>query len=136
MIISSVSTGFTFRHMSIANDSAAATIYDRTTAAVFELDKIHVAYPELRPFFYENRELRKDDPLAPRVFAVAEMTLDTFQIVLTQIRQNPRRYPDYASDRHWIVDAFKNSKVLRDYMDAHKTWYAGEVLDLRRQAGP
>jgi hypothetical protein len=44
--------------------------------------------------------LAKDNPDAPRVYAIAEMTLDAFQILLTQIRQNPSRYPDYAADRH------------------------------------
>ena len=43
LVISVFSPLLTFRQASIANDSAAATIYDRTTAAIFELDKIHIA---------------------------------------------------------------------------------------------
>jgi len=59
------------------------------------------------------------------VSAQAEMTLDVFEIVLTQIRQHPNWFPsDQADgDRAWITDSFKNSEVLRVYLDTHVSWY-------------
>ena len=123
------------RESNIADQSAAATIYNQMVVAILELDKIHLNNPKVRTFFYENRPLDPRDELAPQVHAIAEITLDTFEIVLAQIRLNPNRFRTAEpQDRRWITDSFQHSQVLRDDFDAHTQWYGSDLLTLRKQA--
>lgn len=119
----------------IARESASATIYDRMVTAILELDKVHLNNPEVRPFFYDDRPLDPNDKITPKVHAIAEMTVDTFEIVLTQIRLNQDRFRSGEQDRRWITESFQRSRVLRDTFDATSRWYGPDLLGLRQKAG-
>jgi hypothetical protein len=134
LVISIIALSVSIRQWRVVNEATTTTVYDRTVSMVLEIDRAHLNNPKLRPFFYENRHLDKKDPDANQVEALAEVILDCFEILLTEIKDHPNRYPHSDGDRAWIVDSFKHSEVLRDYLDSHKQWFAGEIFELRQKA--
>jgi hypothetical protein len=117
----------------IAREGVSVNEYNSGAYPEIELDKAYLANSELRPYFYENKHLDSNDPARMRVLALAEMSLDCFQVVLTQDKEHPNSASKEERDEdfQWIADSFKNSEVLRDYMDSHQSWYQKELRDLR-----
>jgi hypothetical protein len=116
----------------IANEAATVTAYDRGVNPVLELDKAYLANSDLRPFFYENKHLDDKAPARARGLALAEMSLDCYENILTQVTEHPTRFPEQQreADVAWITQMFKNSEVLRDYLHSHRSWYSKTLLEL------
>jgi hypothetical protein len=138
IIVSVLALVIAVRQSFIANEAATLTAYDRGVGPVLELDKVYLANSDLRPFFYENRHLDGSDPARTRALALAEMTLDVFENVLTQVTEHPNRFPNdqYEGDIAWMTEMFRSSEVLRNYMDSHKSWYSANLQGIRRRAKP
>lgn len=119
IVVSLGSAVLSIRQSNIANESAAVATYERTFNLVMKLDQVHLDHPEVRPYFYQDRPLDQDDPNANLVHAIAEMTLDQFSIILTQVSSNPNRYVDIRGYKAWMIDSFKHSRILREYVDDH-----------------
>ena len=69
-------------------------IYAKASDWTFDLDKVFVQYPELRPYFYANKDIDEKDPVYPRALAVAEYTADTMDSVLAQ-KGFVQQYPGF-----------------------------------------
>jgi hypothetical protein len=138
IIVSVLALIIALRQSFIANDAATLTAYDRGVGPVLELDKAYVGNSDLRPFFYENKRLEGADPARARTLALAEMTLDVFENVLTQVTEHPNRFPSdqYEGDVAWMTGMFKSSEVLRSYLDSHKSWYSANLRGIRRRVNP
>ena len=51
---------------------------DRSLSNVLTLHRVFLDQPELRPYFFEGKDIKETDPLYPQVEAVADMHLDVF----------------------------------------------------------
>jgi hypothetical protein len=128
IIVSLGSAVLSVRQSNIANESAAVATSERTFNLVMKIDQVHLDHPEVRPYFYQDRPLGQNDPQANLVHAIAEMTLDHFSIILTQVSANPNRYVDIRGYKAWMADSFKHTSVLPDYLDEHASWYEQNCL--------
>lgn len=96
--------------------------YATTSEQMFLLDQVFIEHPEIRPYFYEGKELRDDDPNRQRVLAVAETLLDFMGSVMDQSHRLKHTYPEewWA---HYFRDCFLQSPVLCDFFRRNRQWY-------------
>jgi hypothetical protein len=64
-------------------------IRDRSLCNVLTLHRIFLDHPELRPCFFEGKDLEESHPLYPQVEAVADMHLDVFAYNWTTASSSP-----------------------------------------------
>src|SRR5574341_595211 len=101
---------------------------------MLDINKIYVDDPTLYPYFYFN-EAVPAGLTRQKVLALAEMHIDLFDYVVTNLDQLPevwnwsRRFWEA-----WIIDTFTSSQILRDYFDDVKDWYPARLTALWQDA--
>ncbi|MES2905741.1 MAG: hypothetical protein V4691_01720 [Pseudomonadota bacterium] len=100
------------------------TLHDKTLGYALELDRIFIENPDLRPYFYENRDITEKDPKFRRVLSIAEMHLDTFTFALKARSDYPIDHPFPAETEAWIHDVVKSSPIMQRYLQERKDWYS------------
>jgi hypothetical protein len=111
-------------------------VHQEREGSTLGLDRVFIEYPELRPYFYEEKDIAKEDPLYNRVVAVAEMHLDTFDYALKHAEDFQNYEPFPGSEKVWMQDMFRKSPILRHYLQTKKAWYSERLQDLVKEAMP
>ena len=91
-------------------------------------------HPELRPFFYDNKELKQAATELERskVLTAAEMVGGFMELVALEIEgQKPEIQSRWKT---YIVDAYNSSPVLREHLASCAAWYADDLLRLLPQS--
>jgi hypothetical protein len=106
--------------------------YQKAYQTVFDLDRLFLDHPELKPYFYSGQTLdAKTDPvLRARVESTAEWISDFFDNLFYNVKLGPNE--DWSAWESYIEETFRRSPALRDYVQAHRGWYSdelGEALD-------
>jgi hypothetical protein len=92
--------------------------------------KFFAENPELRPFFYDNRELSlaADDLQRLKILSTAEMVAGFMELVALQLEEQlPEIRPRWKA---YVCDAYASSPVLREHLESCRTWYADDLLRL------
>jgi hypothetical protein len=87
----------------------------------FDIDKVFIEHPDLRPYFYEGKNIEQKEPDAKRymVTSTAELILDSMDSMLDT-------HNDSWPDEGWRTraeDVFRQSPVLRSRLEERRTWY-------------
>jgi hypothetical protein len=106
--------------------------YDRATDLLLQIDRVIIEHPEVRPYFYDNQDLQPDDPIAPRVEAVAELILDAFEWIWR--RQRGLNLKDQEGWRRYILECLDSSTTLCSYHKRHSEWYPAVESILKGRA--
>jgi hypothetical protein len=104
---------------------------DRSVANVLTLHRIFLDHPELRPYFFEGKDLKESDPLYPKVEAVADMHLDVFAYNLDYRLLFPDDYRRAEDYKLYIRSMLALSPVMRRRLETKGEWfspYLQEVL--------
>lgn len=135
IVLSLLALSISLWQVHVANKGVSVNAYTAGSDPEIELDKAYLANHDLRPYFYENKHLDSNNPARTRVLALAEMSLDCFQVVLVQGTDNHDSLTkeEQEEDLNWIAESFKNSEVLRDFLDSHQSWYSKQLRDLRHK---
>ncbi len=100
-----------------------------------DLTRSLIASPDLYPFFYLGRRVpRVRQRLRHRVQLTAEFWLDVFDAELLRVELFPQALPDAPSLRDWMVESFRRSPALRDFLAANASLYRNELHELAREA--
>ena len=110
--------------LNAANEALKRSIYGSISNWTFELDKAFLQSPELRPYFYDGKDIDTDDPLYPKAQQMAEYMLDTFDSVL----EHKAYFPGTGGTPHvgwarWFYDSFDRSPILGKYIETNRRWY-------------
>ena len=92
--------------------------------------KFFAENPELRPFFYDNRELSlaANDLERLKILSTAEMVAGFMELVALQLEEQlPEIRPRWKA---YICDAHASSPVLREHLQSCSAWYADDLLRL------
>jgi len=92
--------------------------------------KFFAENPELRPYFYDNKDLNRATSELERskVLTAAEMVGGFMELVALQIQEQPAEIqPRWKA---YIADAYNSSSVLREHLAACTSWYADDLLRL------
>lgn len=102
--------------------------YVSITARTFEIDRLFVEVPDLRPYFYDAVVI--DDPdVVARASAVAEFILDFYSAI--QEHLDHLESDDMPSLAEWITymqHGFKYSPFLCYYLEKRSDWYEDQLL--------
>lgn len=116
-----VALGFSYSQVRAARVALEATASSGLAERTQTIDEIFVSAPELRPFFFESKELTDVDvALKHKVEATAELILDFFDQV---IADTPLFDADMEGWNRYIEDMFQTSPVLHNYLRAHCGWW-------------
>jgi hypothetical protein len=87
-------------------------------------------HPEVRPYFYDNKELGQatSELERLRILSTAEMVAGFMELVALQMEDQPTEIqPRWKA---YIVDGYNSSPVLREHVATCVTWYADDFLRL------
>jgi hypothetical protein len=105
-------------------------VKDRSLANALALDRVFLDHPELRPYFYEGKDLDKADPLYPIVEAVADMHLDVYTYGLSYRICYPDQYRHPKAYAHCVRDMLAHSPVLRRRLEKKAAWFSPQLREL------
>ncbi|MGW7682842.1 hypothetical protein ACWGID_19045 [Kribbella sp. NPDC054772] len=99
------------------------TTYRSATDLMLEVDRVFIAHPCLRPYFYDDQVCAKGDKDYDLVQAVAELELDVLECIWDG-RDN-YSYKDQVSWAKYIKDSLAASPALKAmHADAERAnWY-------------
>jgi hypothetical protein len=114
------------------------TLDAQSSAAVaarqLEFDKTVLSYPDLYPYFYEGRELARDDPEYARTMAATQLLANYFDGYLRQQGRFRQMWPD-EQWKAYIQDYVRKSSVLRGYVTANPAWFSPEFVKMCQAVG-
>jgi hypothetical protein len=105
-------------------------VKDRSLSNTLALDRVFLDLPELRPYFYEGKDLDEADPLYPKVEAVADMHLDVYGYGLSYRICFPDQYHHPKAYEHCVRDMLAQSPVMRRRLEKKAAWFAPELREL------
>jgi hypothetical protein len=115
-----------------ALESLEGNVYGLVMNQALAQDELFIKNPEMRPFFYEGREIKPGDSLYGKVKATAEYLLDFYDSMEKQLRRYPHLW--IHEQRTWeanIIDMFAWSPILCRYLDAQREWYSDNLYALK-----
>src|SRR5207253_5800539 len=95
-----------------------------------EIMKFFAQNPELRPYFYDNKDIARAGSEVERlkVLSTAEMVAGFMELVALQMEDQPNQIqPRWKA---YLVDQHKSSAVLREHIATCAAWYADDFLGL------
>ncbi|EPE98634.1 hypothetical protein [Rhizobium grahamii] len=98
-----------------ANRLADHTVYQKMTSDWQAQLQTFVAKPDLRPYFFEGKTMKDDDPNRNLILAVAESRLDVMDAILSFAARR-WSHKTYEGWRNTFMVAFGSSPVLCDLM--------------------
>lgn len=101
-------------------------------AQTLEIMKFIADNPELRPYFYDGKELQAGDESYNLVLTATEIVADFFEHVVLQ----KANLPDEVWQK-WcfqIQKTYSNSPVLQEYYTTNKLAYSVDVVSLCEQS--
>lgn len=116
------SLAMTRRQTKEMTDTLKAAAHQADTAHMLAVDALFVNQPDLRPYFYSQKEVDRDHPDYDKVQAMAGLLLDYFGAIAYQRPHIPQIYPNTWWDPYFI-NMFANSPMLCAYLEEHEEYY-------------
>ena len=95
-----------------------------------EIMRFFAENPEIRPYFYDNKELSSagSELEKLKVLSTAEMVSGFMELVALQLAEQPEDIqPRWKA---YVVDGYNSSAVLREHLATCTGWYADDFLRL------
>jgi hypothetical protein len=103
---------------------------DRSLSNVLTLHRVFLDNPELRPYFYDGKDLEESHPLYPNVEAVADMHLDVYGYNLDYRLVSPDDYRRPEDYKRYIRDMLARSPVMRRRLESKADWFSPYLQEL------
>jgi hypothetical protein len=100
-------------------------VYQYVPFLMFEIDRLFIEKPELKPYFYGQKPLTVDDPDYNRVMSTAELFVD-FMDYVTEVEPALPEYP-WDTLKCYFRDLLRTSPALQQYWQKHDQWYPDTV---------
>jgi hypothetical protein len=97
---------------------------DRSVCNVLELHRVFLNNPELRPYFFEGKDIKETDPLYPQVEAVADMHLDVFAYNLDYRLVFPDDWRTAEGYKDYIRSRLALSPIMRRRLEKRADWFS------------
>jgi len=118
------------RQVEVMLRQSRGDVNERLYNQSLEIMRFFAENPEVRPYFYDNKDLVRTDSEMERlkVLSTAEMVAGFMELVALQIEEQPADIqPRWKA---YIVDGYNSSVVLRDHVSSCMSWYADDFLRL------
>lgn len=99
-----------------------ASTYYSASELVLQFDRIFIEFPDLRPYFYGDRQVPSNNPrLKNQVEATVEFVLDVLECVWDQRDKFPEEVLE--SWQEWIHELFERSPAMQTFYSERNQWY-------------
>lgn len=132
-IISFGALYFSFEQSRITNRAVEAQTWQAITQQGYDISRIFVEHPNLRPYFYDGITIDRNATDFHAVMAICEMYLDFIDSMqdehvfalpgMTENGENRALWNKY------FKDIFASSPAIRAYAEEKKLWYSPGVFD-------
>jgi hypothetical protein len=115
-----------------ALESAKSHVFGLVTTYTLASDELFIKYPELRPYFYQGKDIHPSDPHYPKVLAAAEYLLDYFDSLETHLKKYPNLW--FSEEKTWesnTIDMFAWSPILCRFLEGTKNWFSEDLYKLK-----
>lgn len=120
----------TKRQVEVMLEQIREDVHERLYSQSLEIMKFFAENPEMRPYFYDNKDLtaagNKMEKL--KVLSTAEMVSGFMELVALQIEQQPAEIQPRW--RAYVADTYNSSAVIREHLTECQSWYAEDLLRL------
>jgi hypothetical protein len=103
---------------------------DRSLSNVLTLHRVFLDQPELRPYFFEGKDLEESHALYPKVEAVADMHLDMFAYNLDYRLVFPDDYRRPEGYKRYIRSRLALSPVMRRRLEKKGEWFSPYLQEM------
>jgi hypothetical protein len=120
----------TKRQVEVMLEQARGDVNERLYSQSLEIMRFFAENPEVRPYFYDNKDLSKAETEREKlkVLSTAEMVSGFMELVALQLAQQPEDIqPRWKA---YIIDGYNSSSVMREHLAACTGWYADDFLRL------
>jgi len=107
---------------------------DRSVCNVLTLHRVFLDHPELRPYFFENKDLEETDPLYPQVEAVADMHLDVFAYNLDYRLVFPDDWRTAEGYKDYIRSRLALSPIMRRRLEKRADWFSPLLQEVLKES--
>ena len=108
------------------------SIDGQTHAQVYQLNQgiynMLIEHPDLRPYFYENKDMPIDEPERSKVLAAAELLADLFEYVVLNEKSLNAEIRD--SWLEYMRLMYHTSQCLRDFLASREASYSARFLEI------
>jgi len=119
----------TKRQVEVMLEQAREDVHERLYSQSLEIMKFFAENPEVRPYFYDNKDLTNAGELERlKVLSTAEMVSGFMELVALQVKQQPADIQPRW--RAYIEDTYNSSGAIREHLTACEAWYAEDLLRL------
>jgi len=120
----------TKRQIEVMLEQGRGDVNERLYSQSLEIMRFLAEHPELRPYFYNNKELREaaNELEKLRVLSADEMASGFMELVALQLSLQPEHIqPRWKA---YLVDQYNSSVVVREHLAECAGWYADDLLCL------
>jgi hypothetical protein len=120
----------TKRQVEVMLEQIREDVHERLYSQSLEIMKFFAENPEVRPYFYDNKDLATaaNEHERLKVLSTAEMVSGFMELVALQIEQQPAKIqPRWQA---YIADSYNSSAVVREHLAECEAWYAEDLLRL------
>ncbi|MEK6334005.1 MAG: hypothetical protein AABM67_03590 [Acidobacteriota bacterium] len=118
----------TKRQIEVMLEQSRGDVNERLYSQSLEIMRFFAENPELRPYFYDNKDLSQAETEREKlkVLSAAEMVSGFMELVALQLAQQPEEIqPRWKA---YIVDSYDSSSVIREHVATCAGWYADDFL--------
>lgn len=127
LLLSVTAIAFAYWQSVMMNRGVEAQTWQGITHSNDEILYVFVDHPELRPYFYDTKELDENDPNYHAVLAVCELFLDFIDSMHDDYVYKLPGMEDGGKYREiwdlYFRDIFSSSPALRKYAKKKEQWY-------------
>jgi len=115
----------------LAANANMAGVYQNLAETMLDIDKIFLAHPEWKPYFYAKQSASPDQSDYAKIETLAEMLLDFMDLAL-DMKGTSQCWPPEVSGYWdgWAVyfqSIYDSSPILRELWATHSAWYGKEL---------
>src|SRR5258708_7574191 len=116
------------------------SVTQSVTDYALEISRLFLQHPDLRPYFFAGQTIEESHPDYLRAEAVAEVMLDIFWTMMTQVKRIESQSAEFTNNEArltweiYVGDCFATSPILTGFLTKRKDWYGQEMIT-RMEAG-
>jgi hypothetical protein len=134
LLVAILGFGVVIFQLSQFKRSLHAETHSRLYGEDYEAIKLFLAYPTLRPYFYENKAPEAGSSDYALAFTAAEMYCVHFEHIMLQMGNLPQEIQ--PAWRAYIQTMYNSSPAIRQHFQDNKGWYSDRLKAVLSTPGP
>jgi hypothetical protein len=117
-----------FRQVRQIERTIRGDVNERLYNQNLEILKCFVDDPEIRPFFYDNKEVEPTHPSYLKIVCIAEILASYLELVYVQLDEMPPKIR--GTWKTYMKAMYANSPSLRQHLKENEDWYYSGLISV------